>query len=67
MNSEISLKNQLKFQQIMSESYFSICPRGYGPTSFRLYESIAAGVVPVYISDSHFLPYAESVIGKNFH
>ena len=66
MKSEISLKNKLKFQQIMSESYFSLCPRGYGPTSFRLYESIAAGVVPVYISDSHFLPYAESVNWEEF-
>ncbi len=66
MNSEISINNQLKFQHIMSESYFSLCPRGYGPTSFRLYESIAAGVVPVYISDSHFLPYTDRVNWKEF-
>ena len=48
MNSEISKENQLLFKQIMSKSYFSICPRGYVSTSFRLYESIQAGIVPVY-------------------
>ena len=66
MNSEISKENQLLFKQIMSKSYFSICPRGYGPTSFRLYESIQAGIVPVYISDSHFIPFADKVNWDDF-
>ena len=50
----------------MSKSYFSICPSGYGPTSFRLYESIQAGIVPVYISDSHFIPFADKVNWDDF-
>ena len=66
MNSEISKENQLLFKQIMSKSYFSICPRGYGPTSFRLYESIQAGIVPVYISDSHFIPFTDKVDWDDF-
>ena len=66
MNSNISLENQMLFNKTMSKSYFSLCPRGYGPTSFRLYESIAAGVVPVYISDSHFLPFTDIVNWKDF-
>ena len=66
MNSEFSIEEQFKFQQIISESYFSLCPRGYGPTSFRLYETIDAGVVPVYISDKHFLPFSEFLNWEDF-
>lgn len=66
MNSNISLENQNIFNETMSKSYFSLCPRGYGPTSFRLYESIVAGVVPVYISDNHFLPFADCVNWEDF-
>ena len=50
----------------IKESYFSICPRGYGPTSFRLYESIQMGTVPIYISDKFFLPYIEFLDWSEF-
>lgn len=66
MNSEFTEKDQHRFQKIMSQSYFSLCPRGYGPTSFRLYESLEMGVVPVYISDKHFLPFSEIVDWNDF-
>ena len=56
MDANILEQDADKFKQLISESYFSL-PRGYGPTSFRLYESIKSGTVPVYISDEHFLPY----------
>ena len=36
---------------------FALCPRGYGPTSYRLYEALRCGVVPVYVSDRHWLPW----------
>jgi hypothetical protein len=38
---------------------FALCPRGYGPTSYRLYEAIRCGVVPVYVSDRHWLPWPD--------
>jgi len=66
MSSEISIDNQDIFKRTMLASYFSICPRGFGPTSFRLYESIANGVVPVYISNNHFLPFEEKIDWNNF-
>ena len=44
------------YKDLISESYFSLCPRGYGPTSFRLYESISLGTVPIYISDDFSYP-----------
>ena len=40
---------------------FTLCPRGYGPTSFRLYESINLQSIPVYISDEFILPFQNVV------
>lgn len=45
------------FCAILSRSIFTLCPRGYGPTSFRIKESIQYGSIPVYISDNFIEPY----------
>ena len=48
--------------ELMAGSSFSLCPRGYGRTSFRLYESFQQGVIPVYIHDgAPWLPYTEEI------
>jgi hypothetical protein len=47
------------FVGMMIDSTFSLCPRGYGRTSFRMYEAIEAGSIPVYVSDVHWLPYTD--------
>ena len=39
------------FSAIISRSKFVICPRGAGPSSFRIFETMAAGRVPVILSD----------------
>ena len=39
------------------DSKFVLCPRGYGVSSFRLYEAMQLGAVPVYISDRFWLPW----------
>ena len=65
MSSVISEIDQNKYKKVMSESYFSLCPRGFGPTSFRLYESFELGSVPVYISDEYFLPFKEFINWKD--
>lgn len=50
------------FENIMANSYFALCPRGYGPTSFRLYEAIQIGVVPVYITDDEpWTPFKDKI------
>jgi glycosyltransferase involved in cell wall biosynthesis len=41
----------------MNQSVFSLCPRGYGKTSFRIYESLMCKSIPVYIYDSPWIPY----------
>lgn len=42
-------------------SKFTLCPRGYGKTSFRLYETFQLNSVPVYISDHFWLPFTEDI------
>lgn len=55
-----------KFLGITSKSYFVLCPRGYGRTSFRLYESMQLGCVPVYISDDPWIPFEKYLNWRRF-
>lgn len=41
----------INFAQTMAESHFMLCPRGIGTSSFRLFETMEAGRVPVIISN----------------
>tara|TARA_B100000963_G_C22612989_1_gene665850 strand:- start:93 stop:974 length:882 start_codon:yes stop_codon:yes gene_type:complete len=56
-----SKKDNKLFRKLTSQSIFTLCPRGYGPTSFRLYESINLGSIPIYISDDFILPFQDKV------
>lgn len=46
-----------EFCTILSKSIFTLCPRGYGPSSFRIMESMQYGSIPVYISDEFIEPH----------
>lgn len=39
------------FAQTMAESHFMLCPRGIGTSSYRLFETLEAGVAPVIIAN----------------
>jgi hypothetical protein len=41
-----------RYNKILSESVFSLCPEGSGPNTIRLWESIAVGSIPVVFSDN---------------
>jgi hypothetical protein len=41
-----------RYRSVVSDSLFVLCPRGGGTSSIRLYETLAAGRVPVIISDA---------------
>jgi hypothetical protein len=45
-----------RFEELLSRSRFVLCPRGKGTSSIRLYEALAAGRVPVIISDDWVAP-----------
>ena len=49
----------------MESGHFSLAPRGYGPTSFRLYESLQLGLIPIYVWERfYWLPYQELIDWK---
>jgi hypothetical protein len=52
------------FLEYLTQSIFSLCPRGYGISSFRLYESLEIGTIPVYIvrdEDEFWLPFQNTI------
>ena len=58
---QIKEENQLLYLNLMSTSRFTLAPRGYGKTSFRLYEALRLGSVPIYIYDELWLPYTDII------
>jgi hypothetical protein len=49
------------FSNVMSRSTFSLCPRGYGATSFRICEALQHESIPVYISDKPWIPFNDII------
>jgi hypothetical protein len=61
--SEDEFKN---FVEITKKSKFSLAPRGNIRSSFRLYEILQLGSVPVYISDEFFIPFDNDINWSDF-
>lgn len=49
------------FRDILYNSVFALCPRGFGPASFRMYEAIQMQCIPIYISDDFWLPFTNDI------
>lgn len=45
-----------KYKDILERSIFSLCPRGSSVNSFRFWESLAAGAIPILIADDWLMP-----------
>jgi hypothetical protein len=45
-----------RFAEVLYRSNFVLCPRGMGTTSIRLFETLAAGRVPVIVADDWVPP-----------
>jgi hypothetical protein len=43
---------QKRYNEILSNSIFSLCPEGAGPNTLRVWESLSVGVIPVIYSDT---------------
>ena len=60
-----------QFQDVMERSVFSLCPRGYGATSFRICESLQHGSIPIYVYDKDWTPWYDefdfNLIGIKVH
>jgi len=46
-----------QYCELMAKSIFSLCPRGYGASSFRICEALQYGSIPIYISDQFIIPF----------
>lgn len=59
--------NWKKYSNMLNKSIFALCPRGYGYTSFRLFEGIVAGCIPIYIwEDKIVLPFSDEIDWNEF-
>ena len=62
----VPMENFQYFKEITERSVFSLCPRGYVKSSFILYECLQMQSIPVYISDSHLLPWQDELDWSKF-
>jgi hypothetical protein len=55
------------YKNILNRSIFTLAPRGCGYTSFRIYEAIIAGSIPIYIwEDKKILPFEDILNWNDF-
>ena len=51
-----------EYINIMNRSKFGLCPRGYGYTSFRIFETIMCETIPIYIWENNItLPMNDEI------
>ena len=63
---EVKIDQFTDFIESSLKSKFVLCPRGYGASSFRLYEAMQLDSVPVYISDRFWLPWTYELNWSEF-
>ena len=51
----------IRYNAVLSDSVFSLCPVGAGYNSLRLWESLAVGSIPVILADKLELPALDGV------
>lgn len=49
-------KRTEKYNNLLLDSRYSLCPSGSGPNSIRFWESLAVGSIPILLSDTLELP-----------
>lgn len=54
------------FIDITKRSHFALCPRGYGLQSFRIYEVLQLGSIPVIVYDKDWFPFNDVLDWKTF-
>ena len=68
-NWNISVPDNLQntFLEVSANSKFALAPRGYGRSSFRFYELLQIGTIPIYIYDDiEWLPFKNKIDYSKF-
>jgi|SaaInlStandDraft_4_1057021.scaffolds.fasta_scaffold02018_2 hypothetical protein len=55
------LTRELNYKEILTKSFFTLCPVGVGPNSIRFWEALSYGSIPVIISDDIWLPTVKGI------
>ena len=55
-----------EFIYTTQRSIFSLCPRGYGKQSFRFYEVLQLGSIPVFIYNPEWFPFQKYIDWSEF-
>lgn len=63
---KVSQSDLTNFIDITSRSIFTLCPRGYGKNSFRMYEAMQLGSIPVYIYDEDWRAFTDTINWNDF-
>ncbi len=64
---KVSEEKQDNFVEITRKSRFCLAPRGFGKTSFRFYEALQMGCIPIYVWEGEeWLPYKEFIDYSKF-
>jgi len=64
---EVADQDAAVFLELTSRSKFCLAPRGYGRSSFRFFEAMLLGAVPVYVwDDKEWLPYQDKIDYSTF-
>lgn len=65
---EVFVGKAQDWRGVMADSRFSLCPRGFGRSSYHVAETINLGLVPVHVySDTPWLPYPERFADVGFN
>lgn len=56
----------IKYNQILSDSIFSLCPEGAGPNTIRLGESMSVGSIPVLFENNWTRPAVKNIGWDDF-
>lgn len=65
-NKKTNVSDEIEYKNIMEETKFSLCPSGSGPNSFRIWESMSFGSIPVILADTLILPEIKNINWKCF-
>ena len=63
---EVPQDNFNEFIDISQRSEFCLAPRGYGKNSFRFYEVMQLGSIPVLVYDEEWLPFKKYIDWNEF-
>ena len=58
-SNEKYINENIKYNELLLNSKYTLCPSGTGPNSIRLWEALAVGSIPVLLSDTLDLPRNE--------